>query len=247
MKTLYTLIIVSSLLSCNSSEKKLIAQDIIDKAITVHCNGNCEKSTVTFKFRDKIYKSIKADGLYQCERKFSDSINKIKDVLSNTGFKRYINDSLVKLPDTLATTYANSVNSVHYFAQLPYGLNAPAAKKELLGETTIKGKMYYEIGVTFREEGGGSDYEDTFVYWINKADFSLDYLAYSFAENGGGIRFREAYNKRIINNITFLDYNNYKPETKDVDLKDLDTLFEAGKLQFVSKIETEDVKVILNK
>lgn len=247
MKFFYSLIIFCTLLSCNSSGKKLSAQDIIDKAITAHCIGNCEKSTITFKFRDINYKSIKNGGSYQYERVFTDSIYKVRDVLSNTGFKRYINNTLAKVPDTMATKYANSVNSVHYFAQLPYGLNAEAAKKELLGEDTIKGKTYYEIGVTFKEEGGGADYQDKFVYWIGKADFALGYLAYSYAENGGGIRFREAYNKRVINNMTFLDYNNYKPENLNVALSDLDTLFEAGKLELVSKIETKDVEVFVNK
>ena len=232
--------------SCNSFDKALTAEDIINNAIIKHCGAACDNSTIIFSFRDKTYKSIKKEGAYQYERSFSDSLHHIKDVLTNTGFERYVNDTILELPEPLKLKYANAVNSVHYFAQLPYGLNAQAVNKHLLGEAIIKGKHYYEIGVTFNEAGGGTDFEDKFVYWINKADFSLDYLAYSYAVNGGGIRFREAYNKRTVNNITFLDYNNYKPETLDVALTDLDELFKAGKLKLMSKIETENIDVILN-
>lgn len=246
MKFFYIFLSLGLLFGCNSCNKTLTAEDIINKAITKHCRNNCEKSTITFSFRNKTYKAIKKGGAFQYERIFSDSLRSVRDVLTNNGFERYINDTVLEMPEPLKLKYANALNSVHYFAQLPYGLNAPAVKKELLGEATIKGKQYYEIGVTFKEKGGGTDFEDKFVYWINKTDFSLDYLAYSYAVNGGGIRFREAYNKRVINGITFLDYNNYKPETLDVNLTDLDELFLEGKLELLSKIETEDVEVVLN-
>ncbi|SEQ88141.1 hypothetical protein SAMN05421824_2595 [Hyunsoonleella jejuensis] len=246
MMRFFLVIAFGLLISCNAFNKALTAQDIIDKAIAAHCSGNCEKSTITFTFRGKTYKSIKNGGTYEYERIITKGDKTIRDVLSNTGFERYVNDSLQNIKKNIAVKISNSVNSVHYFAQLPYGLNSPAVKKELLGEANINGKPYYEIGVTFKKDGGGTDFEDKFVYWINKNDFSLGYLAYSYAVNGGGIRFREAYNKRIINGITFLDYNNYKPEMLDLDLKDLDKLFQEGKLELLSKIETENVEVILN-
>lgn len=245
----FTNLIIVALLffACKSPSKKLTSEEIVDKAIAAHCNNKCENSIIAFSFRNKHYKATKKGGEYQYERIFNDSIWTIRDVLTNDGFKRYVNDTHIELLDSIAKKYSNSVNSVHYFAQLPYGLNAPAAKKQLLGEASINGKEYYKIGVTFNEEGGGTDFDDKFVYWINKTDFSMDYLAYSYAVDGGGIRFREAYNKRIVNGITFLDYKNYKPETLNVALNDLDQLFKNDKLELVSKIEIENVKVELIK
>lgn len=242
----FTLLIVSLLIvSCKPSSKKLKAQEIIDRAIGMHCGANCENAIVEFTFRNNTYKSSRNKGLFQYERIQNKGDSIAKDVLNNKGFQRFMNDSLLNISNTLATTYANSVNSVHYFAQLPYGLNAPAVKKVLLGESEIEGEKYYEIGVTFNEEGGGTDFEDKFVYWISKEDFSMYYLAYSYKVNGGGIRFREAKNKRVIKGITFLDYNNYKPYTLDIKLTDLDDLFKAGKLELVSKIELKNVSVFL--
>ena len=145
--------------------------------------------------------------------------------------------------DSLAGPISEGVNSVHYFAQLPYGLNAPAVIKELLGETNIKEKPYYVIGVTFKQEGGGVDFDDKFVYWVHKETFTVDYLAYSYSTNGGGIRFREAYNPRVLGGIRFVYYNNYKPEGLTTPLKSLAPIFEANKLALLSKIELENISV----
>lgn len=93
-------------------------------------------------------------------------------------------------------------------------MNDKAVNKLYLGKVLIKGNEYYKIKVTFNEEGGGEDFEDVFVYWVQTGTFKVDYLAYSYAVNGGGIRFKEAYNERFVNGIRFVDYNNCKPENE---------------------------------
>lgn len=242
----YILIMLSLVIvACGNKNETLSAQVIVDSAIQAACSGNCEHAIVDFTFRDRCYISIRDGGAYQFERISSDSTGVTRDVLTNAGFKRFKNDTLIPLADSTATKYANSVNSVLYFAQLPFGLNAPAAKKELLGKASIKGEPYYEIGVYFTEEGGGTDFEDAFVYWIHTDTYTVDYLAYSYATNGGGIRFREAYNPRVIEGIRFVDYNNYKPQSLNVALTELDALFEQDALKLLSKIETEAVGVQL--
>ena len=136
------------------------------------------------------------------------------------------------------------INSVQYFASLPYGLNDVAVNKELLAEEKIKGKIYYKIRVIFNKEGGGEDYEDVFVYWIDKKSFKLSYLAYSYNEEDGiGMRFREAYNERYIDGIRFVDYYNLKPKKKAVSINKIDSLFELKKLDLLSKIELDSIEV----
>ena len=231
--------------SCINTDKELSADQIVNNAIAKQCQGNCDHATVEFTFRDRAYLSMRNDGAFQFTRTTHDSIGVIKDKLSNDGFERMINDKTVVVPDSMAVSYGNSVNSVVYFAQLPYGLNAPAVEKKLLGETIINEQPYYEVQVTFQEEGGGTDHDDVFVYWIHKEQMTVDYLAYSYQVNGGGIRFREAYNERRENGIRFVDYNNYKPESLETPIADLDVLFTQGKLKLLSKIETENVAVTL--
>lgn len=244
MKKLFILCSLLPLLfSCNEHRDLLSAQVIVDKAIESACNGYCENARIEFVFRDKRYVSSRNGGSFRYERISSDSTGITEDVLTNDGFTRTKNDVVIPVPDSMATKYSNSINSVIYFAQLPFGLNAASVIKKLLGEALIKGELYYEIRVTFKKEGGGTDFEDVFLYWIHKENFTVDYLAYQYKVDGGGIRFREAYNIRQVNGIRFADYNNYKPDNLDVALSDLDVLFEKGALKLLSKIETESVEV----
>jgi hypothetical protein len=250
MKYLALFFLLIQLYSCKEENKteisqSLSAQQVIDKTIKNTCSGNCDKAIVEFSFRDKLYKSTRDGGSYQLERIKKEGDDVVHDIVSNDGLKRFINEKEVKVQDSMITKISDGVNSVHYFAQLPLGLNAIAVNKKLLGEDTINNKDYYEVEITFKEKGGGTDFDDVFVYWINKETYDVDYLAYSYATNGGGIRFREAYNPRIIEGIRFVDYNNYKTEDLNVSLFELDDLFMKNELKLLSKIETENVKVIL--
>lgn len=242
-KLIYVVTICLLIVACKT-EPSLTAQDIVDKTIGVSGGDTYLNATVDFDFRDMHYRSVREGGEFQYERIFQDSIGTIKDVLNNDGFQRYVNDDAVAVPDSMAVKYTASVNSVHYFALLPYGLNDAAVNKVRLEDVTIKDRLYHKIKVTFNQEGGGEDYEDVFIYWIDAETFKVDYLAYSYIEDDGvGIRFREAYNERMVNGLRFVDYNNYKSEDSAMDLLGLDKAFETGKLKLLSKIELENIDV----
>ena len=190
-------------------------QEIVDKSILASGGESYKVKDVFYKFRDYQYASEWNNGVRVLKRiKVTDS-TKVVDVRSSRRFERFVNDSLVSLTDSIANLYSNSVNSVHYFVYLPYGLNDPAVNKELLGEVTLKDKEYYKVKVTFDQQGGGKDYEDIYLYWFNKETFKPDYLAYRFYVDGGGIRFRAAYNERYLGGIRFVDYENYEATVAD--------------------------------
>ena len=231
----------------NKSTDVNLAQDVVDKAIDAIGGERFKSSEIEFDFRDRHYKSIRDKWKFQYERIWKDSLNETRDILSNSGFQRFINDSIASVPDSMAVKYTSSVNAVHYFSVLPYGLNDKAVNKTYLGKVDLKGKTYYKIKVTFAEEGGGEDYDDVFVYWINTETFDVDYLSYSYIEDHDdiGLRFREAYNKRTINGLSFSDYNNYKSEDPIATVYNLDSLFVSNKLNLLSKIELKNIEVNL--
>lgn len=244
MKNLKYLIAVCVLFIACKTEKVETANTIVNKTIEVSGGKKYTVAEVEFDFRDKHYKSLRRNEIYQYERVFKDSIQVIRDVLNNRGFQRFIDNKEVVVADTMSVKYAASVNSVHYFALLPYGLNDAAVIKNKLGEVSINGKNYHKIKVTFQEEGGGEDFEDVFLYWINTETYTIDYLAYSYQEASGvGIRFREAYNIRTVNGLRFVDYNNFKPADENLNLFDTDKAFENGKLKLLSKIELKNIDV----
>ena len=240
----YFPILLLFLISCKQETKSLSAQQIIDKTIEDAGGIIYDDATIQFTFRDFEYSSHRKNGLFELTRSFTDSMGKVKDVLTNSDFTRFRNSEKVILADSIASKYSNSVNSVHYFVQLPFGLNDPGVQKELVGETKIKNKEYYLIEVTFTQKDGGTDHDDVYMYWINKMDFMIDYLAYKFYTGEGGARFRVAYNPREIGGLRFVDYKNYKVDPwKSVDLKDLGEMYETGKLELLSGIITEDIIV----
>lgn len=243
MKYVILLLAMIIFTSCQKNEDSLTAEEIINKTIENAGGDRYKRATIEFKFRDYIYKSTRRGGEFNLERQFTDTIGIVRDVVSNIGFQRFLNDSIVTVPDSMSVRYASSVNSVHYFAHLPYALNDRAVNKELAGEAEIKGQPYYQLKVTFKQEGGGADHHDEFMYWIHKDNYTIDYLAYKFLVNQGGIRFREAFNQRVIEGIRFADYRNYTIEDFTTSLSDLDELFEEGKLELMSTIETEVLNV----
>ncbi len=231
-------------IACKEKPKTLLtAQEIVDKSIADSGGALYEDHNTSFEFRDRIYVSENDGNTKVLKRIFEVDSVTITDVKTGKEFQRFMNDSLVVVPDTMAVKYANSVNSVHYFARLPYGLNDTAVNKELLGKEVIKGEEYHKIKVTFDQNGGGDDYDDVYVYWFDMETFKPEYLAYSFHVNDGGQRFRKAYNERYVGGIRFVDYENYKPEDEAADILQIGQLFNTDKLELLSKIELTDIKV----
>lgn len=201
-------------------------------------------STIEFDFRDRHYVAKRNGGSFSYERIFKNPIGTIRDIVSNKGHVREINGMVEVLPDSMSVKYTASTNSVIYFALLPYGLNDPSVRKKYLSDTMIENQIFYKVEITFAQEGGGEDFQDVFHYWINREDFTIGYMAYSFSENDEtSLRFRKAINPRKVNGIHFYDYINYKPKSNSVKMEELELLFTKGELEELSKIELLDIVV----
>ncbi len=239
------LLIISGILfisGCRPDPDLPMAQEIVDRAIDVSGGELYDNSRISFDFRGYHYTMESYPNKRVLQRIRIIETDTITDVKEGENFKRLLNDSLVTVPDSMAVRYANSINSVHYFAYLPYGLNDPAVNKKLLGEVEVDGVPYYEVQVTFDREGGGIDYEDVYVYWFNKKTFKPDYLAYSFESDGGGLRFRKAFNERYVGGIRFVDYYNFRSDG-NLHPSVLDSIYMAGELEILSKIELKNIGV----
>jgi len=232
--------------SCKQNNTTLTAQQIIDKAIIATGSDKVSNSIIEFDFRDKNYKANRNNGKFSLFRSFKEDSVLMVDEFSNTGFKRLENGIQSAVLDSMVFKYSNSINSVHYFSILPFGLNDPAVHKKLLENVVINGELYYKVEIRFSEDGGGKDFEDVFMYWIGKEDFKMDYLAYTYLTDGGGMRFRESKNERFVNGIRFVDYNNYKPKNTSTKLENLDKAFKNKELEKLSEINLKHVKVVLS-
>jgi uncharacterized protein DUF6503 len=240
MKYFYSLLILIIAFSCT---KPLSVDEIIDHSIEAYGGQKVFNSTVEFDFRKKHYLAKYHNYRFQLSRTFSDSAGQIVDELTNDGFTRTLNDSLVVVDKEWTGKYSRSVNSVVYFFRIPFILKDEAVKPELLGSSTIRGETYYKIRVSFSEEGGGDDFDDSFIYWVNQDNFHIDYFAYSYSTDGGGKRFREAINPRTVNGLYTVDYVNYKPKDMEVAIENYDQYFLEDGMKELSRIENKNVSI----
>ncbi|MEK9612413.1 MAG: DUF6503 family protein [Flavobacteriaceae bacterium] len=238
----FSFLMVLFLLACQSPHS-INPTLLINKSVKAHGFDQSE-FTIDFDFREYHYKLIRKPGFYSYTRQKSNQDQIIRDVMtSKKKLQRFVNDSLFQLPDSLSQNYSSSLNSVHYFFQLPKPLEDPAVIAEVLGMVSIRGNRYWSLKISFNEENGGEDFEDEFRYWIHTATYRIDYLAYNYQTDGGGTRFREATNPREIEGFYFQDYKNFKPQNKDESLDNLPLLFEKGELEKVSLIENNNIRV----
>lgn len=199
-----------------------------------------EGKKVSFDFRGKHFEIKQNKGDYFYQSTIKDSSGVTKDQLSNHGFVREVNGLVTPLSEKDSIKYAESLNSVVYFAFLPLKLQDDAVNAKYLRSVQVKGKEYNQIEVTFDKENGVSHNDDTFYFWFDAKDHSMDYFAYS----KGGERFR-AINGLIKNgNFYFQNYLNLENKTpRDKPLKDYHILFEQDKLNVLSEIILENLKV----
>ena len=240
MKYFYAIFILLIALGC---AKEPTVEEIIDNSISAYGGQKVFSSAIDFDFRDRHYLAKYHNYKYQLKRTFSDSTGRYVDELNNDGFTRTHNDSLLVLDEEWTGKYSRSVNSVIYFFRIPFVLKDDAVNPELLDATIIKDQSYYKLRVSFSEEGGGEDFDDSFIYWINKDNFLIDYFAYSYSTDGGGKRFREAINPRTVNGLYAMDYINYEPKDLNIAIENYDQYYVEGGMEELSRIENKNVKI----
>ena len=222
------------------------AEQIVEAAIDAHGGDAYRQADITFDFREYRYRVVLDGGQYRYERTFEDSVGTIRDVLTNEGLARAVNGTPVSLSPDDSARIMTPLNSVPYFVLLPYRLRDPAVQLDYRGTTTIEGEPYDQVEVTFREAGGGEDFEDVYMYWFHRDRHTMDYLAYTFEEGDGtDSRFRRARDIRTVGGIRFADYDNLSADWSviDGDLTRYPVLYEQGALDDVSDIDTENVEV----
>ena len=222
------------------------AQSIVEKAIIAHGGRHLHSSKVEFDFRGRHFVLTRREGLFSYERTYVDGSDHVREVLSNNGLVREINDEEVELTQESRRSLLTQINSVPYFALLPFNLGDPAVKKAYLGRSVIGSQPYHEIEVTFEEDGGGDDFEDRYVYWFHEEHHTMDFLAYTFRVGDGGTRFREAFNVRTVGGVRFADYHNYVSDElpgPDAPIERYDDVFQAGGVELLSEIILDQVSV----
>lgn len=219
------------------------SDSLVVKTIAAHGGELYDMAHYAFTFRNKKYTFHNTKRGYTYTVTSQKDGQVIKDILEDGKLTRTVNGAKTELSPKDIVKYTEALNSVVYFATLPHKLKDAAVNKTYEGRTSIKDQKYDVLAVTFNQEGGGTDHDDKFMYWINNDTHTVDYLAYSYETNDGGVRFRSAYDPRTVGGIRFQNYVNYEVPI-GTPLNELPQLYEAGKLKELSRVETEDVVLI---
>ncbi len=238
--------LVTSCVNAVSLDKESSEQVELDSSFLLlneMLEAHGELGDYEFTFRDVLYGMRETVHGFSYTKIVQTDTALIQDLLSDEGFSRSVNDEDIFLSKEDQMKYQESLNSVMYFVCLPQRLTDPGVNIEVMKSTAIQDQAYSVLKVTFDEEGGGTDFEDVFYYWINQSNHQMDFLAYQYNVNGGGVRFREAFNSRMIEGMRFQDYVNYGAPV-GTPLDSLPVLFEQDRLEQLSMILTEDVRAL---
>ena len=225
------------------------AQAVIDSAITAHGGPVLNQAVLTFTFRGDRYRLYQNRGHFHYRRSYTDSLgHRVHEGLTNNGPYRVVAGDTVALSLAEQTAVQTRVNSVAYFTLLPHPLQDAAVQPTYEGRDTLQGTAYHRLRITFRKEGGGSDWEDVFLYWFAVDTYDMDYLAYAYGlgpdDSDSGTRFRTAYNERRIKGIRFADYKNYTaPRLAPTEMQRYPSLWLQDSVRLVSRIEIDSIQV----
>jgi hypothetical protein len=222
---------------------------LLDSVAAVHGGDVLDRAVVRFTFRGEDFRLRHDGGRFLYRRSYVDSMGRaVEEGLGNDTLYRAVEGRPVSLTEEKRASVRTAVNSVAYFALLPSPLTDPAVQARHTGIDTVAGVPYHRVRVTFRQQGGGDDWQDVFMYWFHEDDLAMDYLAYAYGLAPGdedtGTRFREAYNVRRVNGVRVADYMNYTSDTLSVNaLGQYPDLLEADALRLVSRVEIDSVRV----
>jgi len=250
MRTLLALCATVLLLAggCQSPDSTPSAAAVIDSARATHGASVLDPAVVTFDFRGDDYRIRHDGGQFHYRRTYADSLGRsVTEGLTNDTLYRAVEGDTVSLSASERDAVETTVNSVTYFSLLPEPLGDPAVQPTYSGRDTIDGVPYHRVKVTFRQEEGGKDWQDVFMYWFRTDTHAMDYLAYAFGlgpDEEPGTRFREAYNVRRINGVRMADYYNYTVDTLSADqLAQYSDQFDQDAVRLVSEIKLDSVQV----
>jgi hypothetical protein len=133
------------------------SQNILNQSITAHGGDLYNSAHYSFIFRRNTYEFKHIEKGYIYKKTFIKDNSTSIDILTNGDFNRKLNGDLINLSAKESEAASEAINSVMYFATLPYKLNDKAVNTIYIDSTTIKAQNYDVIEITFDQAGGGED------------------------------------------------------------------------------------------
>ncbi len=237
---------VLTVLLWSGCSRDVTPDDVIDRAMRAHGTTILDNAILEFDFRGDRYLARRNEGLFSYERYWADSSGNVRDVVNNDEIFREVDGKRVDITERLESSILTRVNSIIYFASLPYSLRDPAVIPRYLGVGSIDGNEYDRVEITFRKQGGGPDYRDRFLYWVNRSTSRIDYFAYYYLTDETGSRLRKLVNVRNVNGFLIADHLNFSAVTDTIGarIEAYERLIGTEGLDLVSEVKHENVRLV---
>ncbi len=129
-----------------------------------------------------------------------------------------------------------------YFCFLPFRLGDPSVRHQDLGLVDWDGRRLHKVKVTF-EAGTSTGAGDEYVYWFDPESARLEYFAYSYDDNGGGLRFRRTVRHRRAGGLLFSDQENFGADGPGLSVDAIDAAYVRDAMRHVSTVRLEGIEV----
>lgn len=243
------------------------AHEIVGRARAAHGVTVLDEACIVFRFRDATYAAARHDGRFAYRMVQGDHREAGLAALANDGlwvdtvayeaFRKNrtpnaaFRDSVQANAASIVRAAETQLNSVVYFALLPYNLADPAVRLKRLDDAAFDGRTHRAVEVTFGQDGGGRDHDDRFVYWFDADTGLLRALAYRFHTGDGGTRFRRVSNVhrvpvsgRAATHVLLNDYAAYTDTTLGDRIEAYPQRLGAATMQRLPDIATEQPHAI---
>ncbi len=220
--------------------------DIVDRAIAYHGGDAYQTSRTELDLCSKsgcFHLVAEVDGGrfdYRVSRETAESAIEVRS--TNDTLEVVRDGANVDVEAAKAQSYRDWAMARVYFCFLPFRLNDPSVIQQDLGLVDWDGRKLHKVKVTF-EADSSTDASDEFMYWFDPDTARLEFFAYSYDNNGGGLRFRRAVHHRRIGGILFFDQENLGTEDADISVDDLDAAVVRDRLRHISTVRLEAIKV----
>jgi hypothetical protein len=111
---------------------------------------------------------------------------------------------------------------------------------------TIIDKKNYQVFHVYYKSLMPTDLISNYYLYVNEKEQTVDFIGYDFAPAEDRLFFRESFNRRIVEGITFEDYRTFRTKTSGVHMDSLPNLFLRNELDLKAAFKPENVKVIFN-
>lgn len=237
------LLVVLGLVACASERPE--GEALLRQARKAHGADRLEHATVEFALDGARFRVERDGERFAYARTWADRSGLVfRDVLTAEGLERTIDGRAVGLGEAARREAATALRAAVYLALLPFSLDGAAEEALVLTPDTLSGQAYERVALPLDRAAPGLDERGRLVLWIHPERHTVDYLAYRYAADGGGARFRAAYEPRTVEGVRFANHYEFSGDLLEVPVEGLGQFYERGELNFLGRVELDSVRVL---